>query len=100
MPWSWWAKAGRQPGKSLQVASAIWHIGKMKKSARIELQGKILKELGVSRKAVYRVLKNFERVGLVMCERGPGRYTTITVLDVSAESNGNGKESGMTGGNE
>src|SRR5262245_16777838 len=89
VPWGWWTTAARLSGKSLQVATAIWHIAAMKKSPRIKLQGKILRELGVSRKAVYRILRNFERVGLVACERGSGQSATITVLGLAAESNGN-----------
>lgn len=69
----------------------------MTKSKRVKIQSKILRELGVSRKSMYRVLKNFERVGLIQCERGPGRGSVITVLAISDQFNGNGKESDMSG---
>ncbi|MGZ3781536.1 MAG: hypothetical protein ACXVCY_12865 [Pseudobdellovibrionaceae bacterium] len=97
IPWSWWSKASRLPGKTLQVAAAIWHIGTLKKSRTLQLQGGILKDLGVTRKAVYRALDALEKANLISCERGPGRRPIITVLDTSDEITGNGNESGMKG---
>lgn len=92
IPWSWWSKAALLPGKPLHVASAIWFLASVKKSATVQLQGAVLKDLGVSRKSAYRVLKLFEQAGLIACDRGPGRRAIISVLDVSENPNGNGKE--------
>ncbi len=98
IPWGWWSAAAQLPGKSLHVASVIWLFALMKKSVTVQLPSSVLKELGVSRKATYRVLKALEGAGLVTCDRGPGRRPIITVLDPPEELNGNGKESGMKGG--
>lgn len=100
VPWDWWARAAVLPGKSLHVASVIWLLALMKKSVSVQLQGALLSDLGVSRKAVYRVLKGFVEAGLITCDSGPGRRPIITLLDAPAQSNGNGKESDMTGENE
>jgi DNA-binding MarR family transcriptional regulator len=81
-------------GKSLQVATAIWHIASMKRSRTVQLQRRILEELGVNRKSVYRMLKALEREKLIACERGIGKRPTITILEVLVESNGNGKKGG------
>jgi hypothetical protein len=99
IPWNWWAKAAQLPGKPLHVASAIWFLAFMKKTETFQLQGSVLRDLGVSRKSAYRVLKAMEEAGLISCNRGPGRRPIITVLDQSEKLNGNGKESSMTGEN-
>ena len=96
VPWNWCTAAGRLPGKSLQVATAIWFLAGMEGSDTIRLQRKVLEELGVKRKATYRALKALETAGLIACTQRTGRRAVIKILEVPTTT-GNGKESSMKG---
>jgi hypothetical protein len=97
IPWDWLTAAARLRGRATQVAIAIWFLRFVKGSMTIRLSGKVLRELGVERKAGYRATKALERAGLISCVHALGKSPIVTILIAPTLSNGNGKESGMKG---
>jgi hypothetical protein len=90
IPWSWLARAARQPGKALHVAIAAWHQAAMARSATVPLSlSDLAGDLGVLRDAARRGLEALEAAGLVRVERCAGRRPLVTILDVSP-GDGNG----------
>ncbi len=57
IPWNWLVRAARQPGKSLHVSVALWHLVGLKKSGTVALSNKLLVPFGISRFAGYRALQ-------------------------------------------
>jgi len=49
IPMRWLELAGLQPGKSMHVAVALWHLAGMKRNRCVALSGSVLRRLGVSR---------------------------------------------------
>lgn len=69
IPMDWLTLAGRLPGKTFQLAIALWHLGFLNNGlATFKLSYIPLREMGVERKAVYRGLEALERIGLIRCE--------------------------------
>jgi len=87
IPWAWLKVAANIPGKTLHVAMVLWLQARMKGTNCIQLQGGFLRDLGVSRKSVYRTLEAMESAGLIKCDRGLGRRPRITILEVNVKSN-------------
>jgi hypothetical protein len=81
IPWAWLSKASRNPGKSLNVALAIWFLSGLNRSRTISLSGSVLRELGVKRHSGYRALKSLEETGLISVCRHPGRNPVVTILN-------------------
>ncbi len=81
IPWSWLAKAAKQPGKALHVAVALWFWAGVKRSRQVPLSTAQLLKLGANRFSGYRGLKALERVGLVSVIRKQGRHSIVTLLE-------------------
>ena len=86
IPWNWLVRAARQPGKSLHVSVALWHLVGLKKSGTVALSNKLLVSLGISRFAGYRALQALENAGLVTAIRHRGRNPIVTVLTCTPEA--------------
>lgn len=80
--WSWLIKAANLSGKILHVAIALFFISGLTKTNKIKMQSARLKELGISRHAYSRALKELEDAHLVEVERKPGQTPTVTILDI------------------
>jgi hypothetical protein len=80
VPLPWLALAGRQPGKALHVAVALWFLAGVTKSSTVALSNEVLATFGVNRRAGHRGLTALERAGLVAVERHRGRQPRVTVL--------------------
>lgn len=80
IPWDWVSRAGRLPGKALQVAVVLWLESGMKKSLSVKAGSTRLKEMGVDRYAANRGLKELEGAGLVSVVRAPGQQSRVTIL--------------------
>ena len=88
IPWDWVTAAARASGRGsgFKVGLALWHLSGLAHQRRtIDLQGRVLRELGVGRHATYRGLADLEHAGLVAVERHPGRMPRVTLLDASGE---------------
>ena len=81
IPWDWLSKASQNPGKSLNVALAIWFLSGVNRSNTVSLSGSVLRELGVKRHSGYRALKSLEGAGLISVYRHAGRNPVVTILN-------------------
>jgi hypothetical protein len=87
IPWPWWVRACRLPGRALHVASAIWAIvgwnGGRSAVCEFPLDGWL--DLALGRKAVRRGLWALESDGLILIESRSGRPSIVTLLPVVSE---------------
>jgi hypothetical protein len=86
--WEWLKKAGRLPGKALQVAIILrfwegikWREGIKQRKTKI-LSNMALKDFEISRYAKKYALKNLEDAGLIRIERHRGRSPIVTIIEV------------------
>lgn len=79
--WSWIAKAGSLPCKSLQVAIAIRHQSKLEKRNEIKLGNTFLEQMGVSCDAKRRALAELEGAGLISVQRETGKNPVVTIIE-------------------
>ena len=82
IPWDWLCAASRLPGKAVNVALGIWHLGRLTKKKTVRLSQKTMRELGINRNAVYRGLENLEKAGLIHVDRQCGKNSIITIRGV------------------
>ena len=80
IPLEWLRKAAALPGKSLNVALALWWRHGMAKGGPFKLTGAALKYLNVERDAASMGLVRLEQAGLIQVERKPGQRPTISLL--------------------
>ena len=93
IPWAWWAHACRLPGRSLQVASALWFLVGWSRGRQAEFAIGLAEwaDLGLSRFSAGRGLQCLHRVGLVSVVERPGRRPMVTIKAVSDTSGVAGK---------
>lgn len=84
LPLVWMQAAARMPGKTLQVALALWYLAGLKKTTTVRLTSKPLNDMGVSRDAKYEALARLEQHGLVSVQQEPGQAPLVTLLTASA----------------
>ena len=83
IPFDWLAKAARQKGHALHVGMGLWHTAGKKKKAIVNLSAKLMREMGVARKAMYNGLTALESAGLVrIVDRHRGRCTLVEIVGV------------------
>ena len=83
LPLGWMQAAARLPGRTLQVALALWYLAGLKKDTTVRLTTKPLEDMGVSRDAKYDGLARLEGAGLVSIRRQPGQAPLVTLLVAS-----------------
>ncbi len=88
VPIDWLSRAAELPGKTLNVALAIWWLKGMTQSESFKLTRKALSLLCIKRDAASVSLKRLEGAGLIKIERKVGqRPTILVVLTHEIESN-------------
>ena len=80
IPLEWLAEAAALPGKTLNVAIALWWIYGMTKDKPFQLTQRALDYLNVKRGATDLGLARLEEAGLIQVDRKPGRRPTVTIL--------------------
>ena len=80
VPLEWLQQAAALPGKTLNVAIALWWLHGMAKGKPFKLTRQALKYLNVERDAASAGLIRLERAGLIGVERKPGQRPTISML--------------------
>ena len=65
IPFNWLCRAAQLPGKSLQVALAIWFLAGLNKSATVRLGQSVLNEFGVDRHSKSRALAQLMNARLI-----------------------------------
>ena len=85
IPWSWLQRAGRLPGRALQVAILLWKEAGCRKCRTVPFCLARATELGTHPSAARRGLKNLTDCGLVSVRQRPGCCSEVTLLDATAE---------------
>ncbi|WP_169973113.1 hypothetical protein [Tautonia rosea] len=83
VPWSWWYRTLRLPGKAPQVAGVCWTLAGWERSGSVELVLGDWSEWGLSRYAASRGLDALERAELVEVRKKIGCASQITLLGES-----------------
>jgi hypothetical protein len=88
IPWSWWLRACRLPGRALHVASAIWATVGWSggRSAACDFQLAGWADLALSRKAVRLGLRALESDGLILVELRAGRSPIVSLVPATGGS--------------
>jgi len=84
LPLDWMQHAARLPGKTLQVALALWYLAGLQKSHTVKLASKPLETMGVSRDAKYDALARLVSAGLVAVDQKPGQAPIVTLKTSAA----------------
>jgi DNA-binding MarR family transcriptional regulator len=85
MPLAWILTAANLPGKSMQVAVAIWHQTHIERSNEVALTRRKLRRFGVHRHSANRILRDLENAGLVVVSRKPGRSPRVRIAGTKRE---------------
>ena len=80
IPLEWLSKAAALPGKTLNVALALWWLQGMSKGQPLKLTRSALKHLNIERDAASAGLARLERAGLIALQRRPGQRPTISIV--------------------
>jgi hypothetical protein len=83
VPLEWLGVAAKLPGKTLNVAIALWWRHGMAKGKPFKLTQSALKTLNVERDAERTGLARLEQAGLIQIERKAGQRPTISILDLT-----------------
>ncbi len=81
IPLAWLAEAAKLPGKTINVAIAIWWHHGMAGGKPFKLTKMVLNSLNVGRDAATAGLNNLEQAGLIKVERKQGQRHSISVLN-------------------
>ena len=84
IPLEWLGKAAALPGKTLNVALALWWRHGMAKSKPFKLTQQALKHMNVERDAASAGLIRLERAGLIRVTRSPGQRPIISMVTRAA----------------
>ena len=95
VPLGWLGQAAALPGKTFQVAVALWWRHGMAKGQPFKLTRKALKIFAVERDAASLGLVRLEHAGLIHVARQPGQRPLITIVR-SAERGGHAPRQGAT----
>ena len=79
---NWLSRAAQLPGKSLQVALAIWFLAGLKNHASVKLGQSVLNDFGVDRHSKARALTWLADAKLISIQSASGCAPVITILAV------------------
>ena len=80
LPLTWMTLAAQLPGKTLQVALALWYLSGLQKTLTVRLASKTLEKFGVSRDAKYEALERLALLGLIQIQQDQGKAPMVTLL--------------------
>lgn len=80
LPLSWMTQAAQMPGKTLQVALALWYLSGLQKTDSVTLASKTAKRFGISRDAKYEAIDRLVQAGLVTVQQAPGKAPVVTLV--------------------
>ena len=82
VPMDWLSKAAELPGKTLNVALAIWWLQGMTQSESFKLTRKSLILFNIKRNAASISLKRLEGAGLIKIQKKIGQRPVISIIDL------------------
>lgn len=80
IPMEWLSHAAALPGKTLNVAIALWWLRSLSGGGTVSLSHDVMRLLNVSRETASEALERMEQAGLVSVVRAKGRKHEITIL--------------------
>jgi hypothetical protein len=83
IPLNWLCRAAQLPGKSLQVALAIWFLAGLNKSATVRLGQSVLNDMGVGRHSKARALTQLMTAKLISMQCAPGCAPVVTIVSIA-----------------
>ena len=81
IPLQWLEKAAHLPGKTLNVAIALWWLHGMAKNKPFKVTGKALKALNIGRDTASTSLTRLEQAGLIRLIKNSGQRPTISIVE-------------------
>jgi hypothetical protein len=88
VPWPWLVRAMALPGQALAVGLILWREAGMADNRTVSVNHARFEKCGISEKASRYALENLEHAGLIAVQRPPGRNLEVTILETTAERNG------------
>ena len=85
VPVNWAAAATKLHGKCLAVGLALWFKFGVEKKRQVKVTRTLLQKFGVNRHAGWRAINQLEAAGLVTVDRGRGRSSLVTIIDVELD---------------
>ena len=82
VPMDWLSRAAELPGKTLNVALAIWWLKGMTQSESFKLNRKSLSLFNIKRDAASISLKRLEGAGLIKIQKKVGQRPVISIIDL------------------
>ena len=83
IPYDWLRAALASGGKAGTLSWAMWWLAGMERKNPIKLTRQVLRDFNISPRSARRLLKDFERAGLVEVDRKRGRGPIVTLLKPS-----------------
>ena len=83
MPYQWFLRACRLPGKAAILAAVLWYLHKLRRENPVRLTQVTLNDFGVSRQAKYRGLRHLEQAGLITVNRRNRKNPEVTLVPTS-----------------
>ncbi len=80
IPLAWLSRAASLPGKTINVAIALWWCNGMAKGKPFKLTQMALRNLNVERDAASTGLTRLEEAGLIQVGRKPGQRPIISIV--------------------
>ena len=81
IPLDWLLIASKLPGRTFQVAIALWFLAGVKCNRTVNLTSRLVKQFGVGRSVKARSLSALEDAGLITVERRRGKNPVVTILE-------------------
>lgn len=82
IPMDWLSAAAMLPGKTFQVAVAVWYLVGICGKNAVKITGATSKLFGVERKALYQAIKKLEDAGLIaVVDRRRGVCPVVSLLE-------------------
>ena len=81
----WLAVAAKLPGRTMNVAMAIWFVASLRKTPTIRLAPYALRMFGVSRDCCYDSLRRLSDAGLIALKTRRGALPVMTLVDSKAK---------------
>lgn len=82
IPLNWICCAAQLPGKSFQVAIAIWFLSGLNNKATVKLNQTLLDKFGVTRQCKYRALQWLSGAHLIGVDQPNGKNPSVTILEI------------------
>lgn len=82
---TWLGHAAKLPGRTMNVAMAIWFVASLHKTPTIRLAPYVLRMYGVSRDCCYESLRRLSDAGLIALKTRRGALPVMTLVDAEVK---------------